>query len=203
MTTEAGLLSITGPLRIATEDALRGLGYTPSTSQRGDVILTTILTSGRVGWLAEFTLHERSNVIVARIVVTAIFEPNMKPPEIQDLVWRLNGDMVFGGFVNQPGTTAVTYRTARDFADGASAKQITRFLNQLSFPLTVWREVCAPFPRGTSVKSRVEAALIRLEAFEGDEISRHTRRALLRVVRSAADAKALEPKPSALGLMLV
>src|SRR6185312_9872919 len=172
MTIKSALISTTGPLRKSVELSLSDFGYKHTVNERGDAILSTIVTSGRIAWLAEFALHEDSSVVVASINLTTIFEPKIKPPEIPELLARLNSAVVFGCYLMPFGQSTVFYRAARDFRNGVSPHEISKFLGQLNFPLSLWRELCSKWPKKTNITSRLEASLIRLDAHDGGDVSR-------------------------------
>lgn len=203
MTIKPTLTSTNGPLRMAVDAALTELGYHHSVNSGGDAILSTICTAGPQPWLAEIALFEKPGVIAVSVNLTTIFDPQIKPVEVQELAARLNSAIVFGAYVVPFGQNSVIYRTAKDFQDGTTYQQASTFLGQLNFPLCLWREVCSKWPARTSIQTRVEASLIRLDAHDGGAISRQTRRALLRLINATDSPDKFAPKPSEFSLMLV
>jgi hypothetical protein len=197
------LISTTGPLRKSVELSLIDFGYKHSVNEKGDSILTTLVTSPKIAWLAEIAIFEQSGVIGVSVVMSEIFKPKLTAPQLQELISRLNLAVIFGAFVIPYDRNCVIYRTARDFPDGTSPHQVSKFLGQLNFPLCLWREVCSKFPPKTNVRDRLQASLIRLDAHESDTISRQTRRALLRLIKSTDASDEFEPQPSSFSLMLV
>jgi hypothetical protein len=203
MSIKPALTSTNGSLRMAVDAALTGLGYQHSVNSSGDGILSTICTTGPQPWLAELTLFEESGVIAISVNLTNIFNPQIKPAELQELATRLNSAITFGCYLIPVGQDCVIYRTARDFPDGITPHQALAFFNQINFPLCLWRELCSKWPTTTNVKSRLEASLIRLGAHNSVTISRPTRRALLRVINATDAPDKFEAKPSPFSLMLI
>lgn len=174
-----------GELVATTESVLRAFGYRFTTNRSGTSTLFEAITEGGVSWRSRFASFEASRVLeVSSFVTDDLYHPS-RTQWVHELACRASEAIPLGSFLFRWGEGSVRYRTHVAFNDGAiTTDAVARLLNSLAFPLQVWQAAFRLRHSKATPEAALNAALIRLEAFEGEDVSNATRRALLTIVHS-------------------
>jgi hypothetical protein len=181
------------PLRNAVEGALRQFGY-PFEDMRGSVIFE-VVTEGAATWRSQALMYENDRFIEFNVYATDELYPEEKSGWVSELAARINDVVPAGAWVYRHGDEKdVRFRVVRAFRHDheITADAIAHLLEQVAFPLQMWRAAFS-FRHDPAVTPEIalEAAMIGEGVYDGEGLTKSARAAIMRV--SEASELAIMP----------
>jgi len=185
----------------AVSATLKRFGYKHFRNKKGTSIIFDVVTQGPVVWRSQCVIYESSKVLELNVFATDDGYREDRGRWGLELAGRASDVFPTGAFIYRWNYGDVRYRSCVSFGQRQiNNQEIEELLNSASFPLRVWHDAFRHRHSKVTPEAALNAALIRLDAYELETVSSATRRALLKVEKSGfvsgvSDAVALPQPP--------